>query len=507
MGFLIFLKRTGLMLLFLAALMIRLPHLNEAPRDFWTMKQYRSAVLARAFFFSATPDVPAWRKEAVDAARMSYSEPPLLEMLAAKGYGFVGSEQFRCFRIITMAAWLLGGVFLWLLGKRLFSDVAALVGVVVYLFLPFGVVVSRSFQCDALMVCALIGSILSMVIYFEKPGFSRWLVCALASSLAVFIKPGSNQFTVFMIYGFLALKQKGLSGAVKDGKNWLFVCVALLPAVVYTLWNILSSGYLMLCLNSNFVPQWFLTLYFWRGWLAQLLSVLGPVLLLLGVIGLAVVKGRPRLVLWAWGAGYVLQCFLTSLTTPSHDYWHLQVVPLIALGFGFIGDQAGTWVDRRWGSVWRRGTLGLLVLCIILVTSYKTIAAYASVGPSDYASITGEIGEAVNHSTRTVYLDYDYGISLCYFAEIAGDYWPETQVMTDSEMAGAGTGALNQQLDASERFNLFYRGKKPDYFIICRAMHELDQQPGLREFLFGNYPVLAQKARYIIFDLRKPLNP
>ena len=403
----VFLRRTLLMLLFLAGLLIRLPHLNETPRNYWTMKQYRSALLARALFFNASTDVPAWRKEAANAARMSYSEPPLLEMLAAKGYGLLGSEQFWCFRILTIGAWLLGGWFLWLLGRRLLTDVAALVSVVVYLFLSFGVIVSRSFQCDALMLCALIGSILGIVHYFERPGVVRCLLCTLVSALAIFIKPGSNQFTIFLVYGFLALKQQGVGGALKDGKNWLFAFVALLPAVAYTLWNIMANGYLMFCLNSNFVPQWFFSIYFWRGWLAQLLSILGLLLLVLGMLGLFVAKGLPRHVLWAWIGGYVLQCFLTSLTTPSHDYWHLQFVPLIALGLGALSLPIGSFMARRWGPVMCRTVFGVLLLSYAIFNMGKALRWYAATGPSDYVRISREIGSVVNHSTKTICFDYD----------------------------------------------------------------------------------------------------
>ena len=503
----VFLRRTLLMLLFLAGLLIRLPHLNETPRNYWTMKQYRSALLARALFFNASTDVPAWRKEAANAARMSYSEPPLLEMLAAKGYGLLGSEQFWCFRILTIGAWLLGGWFLWLLGRRLLTDVAALVSVVVYLFLSFGVIVSRSFQCDALMLCALIGSILGVVHYFERPGVVRCLLCALVSALAIFIKPGSNQFTIFLVYGFLALKQQGGGGALKDGKNWLFAFVALLPAVAYTLWNISSNGYLMFCLSVNFIPSWFLKIYFWRGWAAQLLSMLGPVVLVPGLVGLMLAKDVSRSVLWAWGGGYVLQCFLTTQTTPSHDYWHLQAVPLAALGLGALSSSAWSFMERKWGSARGRVVFGFLLLTYAAFNIGETLRWYAATGPSDFAPMAREIGEAVRHSTRTVYLDYDFGIPLCYFAEMAGMYWPETQVMADAEMAGAGAGLFDQQLSAPERFDLFYRGKKPDYFIVFRAVQEMKLQPGLNDFLFGNYPVLVYSPRYIVFDLRKPLKP
>jgi len=53
---------------------------------------------------------------------------------------------------LILLAWLLGGLALYALARRIASADGALVALLYYLFLDFGVIASRSFQPDPLMV-------------------------------------------------------------------------------------------------------------------------------------------------------------------------------------------------------------------------------------------------------------------------------------------------------------------------------------------------------------------
>src|SRR4029453_3752567 len=98
--------------------------------------------------------------------------------------------------------WLAGGAFLYLIGKRIADADAALFSVAYYLFLPFAVVASRSFQPDPLMVMALLASVFAILRYYDAPSNSRRGIGGLFSAFAFVVKPGS----VFAIVGaFVAL--------------------------------------------------------------------------------------------------------------------------------------------------------------------------------------------------------------------------------------------------------------------------------------------------------------
>ena len=62
-------------------------------------------------------------------------------------------------------------------------------------------------------------------------------------------------------------------------------------------------------------------------------------------------------------------------------------------------------------------------------------------------------------------------------------------------------------LAAADRFAQYYATNHPEYFVICRAMQELDRQAGLRDFLFSNFPVVTNGDRFIVFDLRRRDGP
>ena len=75
----------------------------------------------------------------------------LSQQLVGWTYRLVGEEQFWLARIHLAFYWVLGGIALYLIGTRFFSPPAIWIGLAFYLFLPFGIVMSRSFQPDPWM--------------------------------------------------------------------------------------------------------------------------------------------------------------------------------------------------------------------------------------------------------------------------------------------------------------------------------------------------------------------
>jgi len=87
--------------------------------------------------------------------RVAELEPPILESAVAAGYLLAGEENFAVARVLNALIWALGGWALYALIARVASPLAALIGLAYYLALPFGVIASRSFQPDALMVALI----------------------------------------------------------------------------------------------------------------------------------------------------------------------------------------------------------------------------------------------------------------------------------------------------------------------------------------------------------------
>ncbi len=490
---------------FLLALALRLIHLDEPPRDFWTVRQYYVPMLAQAMYWEGLPDLPEWQQELGQAHKQAFQgrEPPVMEWMAQPVYRAMGRFAIWPLRLHPVLAWLAGGLFLFGIVRRTVSPRAALLASMLFLLLPYGVTASRSLQPDSMMVMGLLAAVWTMLRHYERPTWGRWAVCTAVSGMAIWIKPGISQFAISLAYLTLALERQGGRGLIRDPKTYLFYVGAATPAGIYLAVAILGGGGPAGHFGWNFQPQLIPTIYFWKGWLGILVRMFGiPALILAGFGLFCRPSRRAAAVMLGLGFGYVAQCFFTIAATPTHDYWHLQVVPLVAMA-------AGLTLDRLLGLAGRgphaMGKLAVVwgLAVIWLATSVQTIWADAfKPNNTTYFQIAREIGTTVGHSTRTIILDHDKGYPLMYLADIYGTGWPVTVAMQFGEIAGTASVREHIGLHAAERFDRFYAQKGYEYFIVCRTLDELDRQPGLRDFLQG-YPLVASGYRYLIYDLRE----
>lgn len=492
--------------LFLLALALRLIHLDEPPRDFWTVRQYYVPMLAQAMYLENAPDLPAWQRELIQAHKQAFQsrEPPVMEWVGVALFRVIGRFAIWPLRIQPVLAWILGGLFLFLIARSLFSFRAAVLGVAFYLFLPYGVTASRSLQPDSLMVMALLAAIWSMVRYHERPNLWRWGTCVVASGLAILVKPGISQFAISAAYLALAVERVGWRGTFRDPKTYLFYIGAAVPAAGYILIARATGGGPTGHFSWNFQPQLIPTLFFWKGWLGILWRILGFPALILAVWGFAAAPSRRAFALMlGFGCGYLAQCFFTIAATPTHDYWHLQAIPLAALGVGCAVARIMAIAERAPCARAMQG-LAWALACGWLAWSTGVVWRDARQAKNTaYFQIAEEIGAAVGHSTRTIILDHDKGYPLMFLANIYGREWPVTAAMQFGRIIGTAGEYEDLRLTAEERYTRFYSEKPADYFIVCRALNELDLQPGLREFLYSNFPLVASGYRYLIFDLRE----
>ena len=120
------------------------------------------------------------------AADFPEFEPPVLEFVVALGYLLLGSEALWIARLIVSLAWCLGGLALFALVKESVSGVPALVALGYYLFLPFGVTASRSFQPDPMMVMWVMLAAYALYRWSESQATSwRWTILAAPLLFAV----------------------------------------------------------------------------------------------------------------------------------------------------------------------------------------------------------------------------------------------------------------------------------------------------------------------------------
>jgi 4-amino-4-deoxy-L-arabinose transferase-like glycosyltransferase len=170
-------------------------------------------------------------------------EPPLLENIVAQTYRLTG-EHIWIGRIYSSFFWVIAGLALFLLIREFASTSAAMVGTLFYLFVPFGVIASRAFMPDPLMVCLIIFTLWALFRWQNTSSWKWAILFGIFAGAALFVKNLSS----FVIVGGFA----GLDNGRADGLAcrhlytlWDFqtehggtICLALLPE------NVGRSGFL-----------------------------------------------------------------------------------------------------------------------------------------------------------------------------------------------------------------------------------------------------------------------
>ncbi len=159
-----------LVLLLALGAVLRLVNLNAPPLDFHSTRQLRNSLVARAIYYDHLPNADPQKRTLADSFRRAVGqyEPPITESIVGFTFFLTGGESFAVPRIYGTIFWLLAGIALFDLARRISSPAAALISLAFYLVLPFAVQASRSFQPDPLMTSSFIIGIYFLYRWMEE---------------------------------------------------------------------------------------------------------------------------------------------------------------------------------------------------------------------------------------------------------------------------------------------------------------------------------------------------
>jgi 4-amino-4-deoxy-L-arabinose transferase-like glycosyltransferase len=494
----IYLEGSILVLIFLVALGIRLFDITHIPLDYHPVKQYRSALTARAFYYSNLDNIEDWQKRTAIASlkNIGYLGPPVNELIAANIYAILGSEDLWIPKSLSVVYWTVGGIFLYAVARRMLNKDGALVTTAIYLLLPFGVRSSQSFQPDPLMIMFLIVSIYAIVLYHEHPTVKRLLSAVFMAAVAILIKP----VCVFIIFGaFLGLQfhRSGFTlNTIKDKRLIIFSVLAVIPFLLYYGYGILNTDNLGQQAQKSFIPQLFLQPEFWDGWLKRIKISLGFPVFIGGLLGAFLFpKSWQKTMLFGMWGGYFLMCIAFNYTISTHDYYHLPLFPIVAISLGFAAQTLLTGLRHQAVHWYLDLGIWMLLAAALFLGAGTTIQAARRL--PDYkpeVELYTEIGVLVSHSTGAIFLsDYD-GKPLMYYGRLAGQYWPYGYDIRDEKLWGIDIQS------PEERLKILSQTIEPEYFIVTDLI-EYENQKELMLFLNETYPVLIENPNFIIYQL------
>jgi hypothetical protein len=474
-------------------------HVNDPPLNFQATREYRSLIIARADYFEHANRIPAWQKHVAEFSRQKQGvlEPPIFEKIVSYGYLLAGGEAFWIPKLLSSIFWLAGAYFLYLIALRITDAPAAIFSVAFYLFLPFSIIASRSFQPDPLMIMLLLLSVWLMLRYYEHPTRSALLIAAGAAASAFFIKPVSL-FVIVSAFVAMGIAQNGIRRTIFGQSSLIFGAILVLPTLSAYLYGIVTGKFLLGEAEKTVVPRLLVSTFFWQNLLDNIGAVVGFGAFTLALIGVLLVReGLPRaLIIGVW-FGYGIFCIAIDYNVAAHDYYQLQLIPIVALSLGPVAAiviQNLRPIYSQW--LWRLALTAIVLLALLLSVA---VARPRLVNPGSQRLVSAEeqIGARVDHSTQTVFLASDYGVSLEYHGLMSGYPWPLASDLEWERLTGSSSP------DADARFNTWFAPRSPEYFIVL-DIQEFDQQPDLQAFLTEHYPVLAKADDYLIFDLRHP---
>ncbi|MDD5371441.1 MAG: glycosyltransferase family 39 protein, partial [Anaerolineaceae bacterium] len=480
-------------LIFAAGLGVRLYRLSSPPLDFPPARQLHSALIARGMYSEQAAAVPAWQREMAITQWHAEGviEPQVFERLVAFTYSLAGRADLVIPRLYAVTFWMIAALFLAWVAYELSGWGGAVVAALFFLAWPYGVVASRAFQPEALFIALMVAALWAGLRWERKSGWGWAIATGLLAGLSIYIK---SVAVFFLAPALIALVVCGAHRRRfwRNPQVWVLGVLAVLPALLFLADGLLWRGYLVGQFSQRFFPAMWLDPAFYLRWISNLGRALPFEMVLVAIAGIFLVREpAQRAMLLAMWPGY----FVFGMTLPhhisTHDYYHLPLFPVVALGLGAVGR---TVFEHLHGPRWfTNSAITGLILVALVINGYDARTTLKRSDTSAQVATWQAVGAELGPGASVVALVTDYGVGLEYWAWINPVIWPTTADLQWQQ----GQGSVE---DFEQLFRQTTAGK--EYFVVA-APDELATQPALRDTLH-KYPIYRQGAGYQIYSLRKP---
>jgi hypothetical protein len=486
-----------LFFLFTLGIAIRLYDLTDPPLDFHPTRQLRSAIIARSMYYRALPESDDWRQQRAISQYSSGDliEPLVLETVVANTYRVIGSDPVWVARIYSSLFWVIGGLALYFLTSAMTSPDGGVLAVAYYLFVPFGIIASRAFQPDPLMVMLILLALWAVYYWYRKPSWKTAALAGLLAGAALFVKAVALFPIIFALAAFFIVT-KGFRAAIKDPQIWLIAGLTILPTILYHIYGVYIIGTMESQFQGRFFPEMWRTLGFYFNWEDMATDKVGYGAVFAALLG-ALLFPTPGT--RALGIGLWIGYFLYGMTFPyhitTHSYYQLPLIAIVAFTLAPIGALVFKPLrELKPAILVRLLVVGIMFAAIVI----KVWGVRLNLALEDYRhepAHWANIGEILDHNQSVVGLTHDYGDRLAYYGWLTARIWPPLGQQYLRELQG------KPPIDVKKWFD--DRAGNKDFFLVTMK-NQFAKQPELQQLLYDNFPIYSEGNGYIIFDLRNP---
>lgn len=486
-----------LVIMFSGALAVRLVDFDDPPLDFHPARQLHSALMARAFYQQSGGTLDGFsdvysHESLSRGLKEKWIEPPIFEELTGLLYHLSGGPDLGVPRICSIVFWLLGAIGLLKLCNRFIGRAGLLAALAFFLYFPYCILASRSFQPDPLMVALMLWALELICHWSDKPeSAGRAIAAGLLTGLAVLVKQVAA-FPLGLAIGAYLIGKYGLRAILKNRYVWLIGALSLLPMIAYNVWGYFIDGFLVQQYQGRFFLSELISPAFYVRWFRMIDKVFTIPLFAAALIGIFAIRSREFRLLWVgFLIGYVCYGWCLPHHIGTHDYYQLLLFPLIAAGLGACFNM----VMRRlqsFDSMRKFSEAGMLLVLLFLCLWWSTDSVMTlhrhdyREWPQRWMDLAVEL-EPYEDRISTIGVMDDYGAGMIYWGLRTPMVW-ESNVESVSEY------------DALVTLNTTFWNYQ---FVVITDLESFYQQPRLQRYLLENATLYREGTDYIIYDLRE----
>ncbi|UUO07185.1 glycosyltransferase family 39 protein [Blastopirellula sp. J2-11] len=470
----------------------RVESCDRWPSTYHIMRQYMSALRARDIYLAIMPSSQQSEKEQIyyqQVSREEVYEPPINESITALAYLVIGKESPSVSTYFSTLVWLAGGAVLFLIVRQLTKNpIAQMAAVGFYMNSPLGLIVSRTFQPEPLMIATFLLALWLVLRSGYPTTWRRVLWLGTACGMLLLAKPGFMLFPLCAAFTGLGLAEVGIKRLLSEPYWYAYGILCALPSLFWIQ---------VVCPQQqgvSFLPALLWDMSLWGQWIQYLEDYYGWTTLLFVILGIVLASSdRWRWIYLGLLAGYMVFVIATNYRSMSHTYYCAVLIPLVSICLCPLIDGLFQLTKRK-----AHATIGIMLLAVWLTqigfsAGPEIQSYYAPLSELEYAAI----GHAVGVGGNVVAITEDYARGLKYHSYLDAKHWPHGGDIKLQRAAGEEIESYTTRLEN-------FRTDGATHFIVILTERVHGEQEIL-QYLAEKYTISSTvNGKYVIFDLNKP---
>jgi len=454
-------------------------------------------------------------------------EFPLVPYLMALMYALFGEHLFLG-RLLSIGFFALSTAFFYLLVRSYFTIRIALFSMVFFVFSPLSIFFSRTLISDNAMLCFSIGAIYLFSQWTKTVKTRYFIISLIVTMLALLVKIPAAFIGLPIAY--LAWYKYGWS-FLKMTRLWIFGLIVFIPSLLWYAHAFnLSRNYFPFHMVAERRWLWysgleiFLDLTYLKIVFARLtVFLLTPIGLLMAIAGsILTVRNKPATYVFHWWAVGFLVFFIIGFPGQRHEYYHLQLLPVVSLFAALFCDELMKSRGAFKSKILVPGLRTALVIGFIGTFLVSSLAIVETRYHSTVDKILYEGGLSVQSVVpeNAIILAADWGNPVLIKAsKRRGWHFPGSETYRDHDsdwsvsllekMRGQGASYfvapvkinLNQPFASETSLQEFGRRIEPP-----RDLDFLETYPEFKGYLDSRYKKVSSNRFVIVYDLRTHSN-